>query len=212
MSARSELDAAVELLEGALDYTRAVLAGLDPGGVDGGRVDLSRPTPCRHWDLGTLLAHMEDALDAFAEGAEGAVSLDPTVPAETRAAALRRKACDLLGAWSRQPPPVVSIGGQELPTAVVAAAAALEITVHGWDVAQALGRPATIPPALARPLHDLAAGMVDPADRGHRFGAPHPVGAGEDPEVRLLAFLGRDRCRPLAANPGVRRTQPPRAS
>ena len=199
------LDDAVALLERALDYTRPVLAHLDDAGRTG-PADLTRPTPCAAWDLGRLLAHMEDGLDAFTEGAAGAVSLDPRVPAQVRAVALRRKACHLLGAWLRERPAVVSVGRLPVPTEAVAATATLEITIHGWDVAQALGRPAPLPPDLAARLGDLAAVLVDPADRGARFATPLPVSADAGAEARLLAFLGRDRCRPGGTNPAVRRT------
>ncbi len=226
-------DAAIGLLESALDYTRAVLGHLD---ADPDRpADLTRPTPCRDWDLGRLLAHLEDSLDAFAEGAHGAVSLDPRVPAPVRAAALRRKACHLLGSWSAATAGSVTIGGRPLPTSVVAGAAALEVTVHGWDVAATLHRPDTgpstttatasavstgppagplspIPPGLASALLEVASAMVDPADRRGLFAAPRATTPEDDPETRLLAFLGRDRSRPVTSNPAVRRTRPPWAS
>ncbi len=199
------LDEAVGLLEHALDYTRPVLAHLDDAGTDG-PADLTRPTPCTAWDLGRLLAHMEDGLDAFTEGADGTVSLDPRVPAEVRAARLRRKACHLLGSWLRERPAVVSVGSRPVPTAAVAATATLEITIHGWDVAQTLGLPTPLPVDLAVRLGDLAEALVDPTDRGRRFATPLPVPADADAEARLLAFLGRDRCRPGGANPAVRQT------
>ena len=62
------LTGAIELLDRALGYTRVVLAGV-PG------ADLDRRTPCRDWNLGQLLAHMDDALDAFTEAAGGAVDV-----------------------------------------------------------------------------------------------------------------------------------------
>ena len=87
------LTGAVELLDRALGYTRVVLAGV-PG------ADLDRRTPCRDWNLGQLLAHMDDALDAFTEAAGGAVDVPARGWSPLRVDRLQEKACALLGAWS----------------------------------------------------------------------------------------------------------------
>ena len=211
MPAPSELDRAIELLDRALGYTRGILADLD-----GSDSALSRRTPCSEWDLGQLLAHMEDALDAFAEGAGGDVSLDPRIPAIARSDALRRKACALLGAWSTERPEVIRIGDQVAPSSVVVAAAALEITVHGWDVAQALsqvsGRAAPIPEALAAALLPVADALVSPQDRGSLFEPVREVDDESSAEAHLLAYLGRDRSIPPASFEVKRGTESPLAS
>lgn len=207
MPGQAELDHAIELLDRALGFTRGVLADLDAGAPS-----LSRRTPCHGWDLGQLLAHMEDALDAFAEGAGGAISLEARIPAVGRTDALREKACALLGAWSRECPAVVTIGDQVAPTSVVAAAAALEITVHGWDVAQAIGRPTPIPEELAARLLPVADALVAADDRGPLFGEVIEVPRDSSADTYLLAFLGRDRSMPLEAFDTNRDTGPPIAS
>jgi hypothetical protein len=83
------------------------------------------------------------------------------------------------------------VGGVDLATDLLVATAALEITVHGWDVAEATGAGTPIPDDLARHLLPFAHRMVTDDDRGIRFAAalPEPVGATAD--VRLRAFLGR---------------------
>jgi uncharacterized protein (TIGR03086 family) len=206
-----ELDHAIELLDRALGYTRGVLAALDEECPP-----LSRPTPCRQWDLGQLLTHMEDALDAFAEGAGGVVDLEARFPRAVRTDVLRHKACALLGAWSTQRPASVLVGDQVAPTAVVAAAAALEITVHGWDVAQTIGqtigRPLPIPAELAAGLLPVADATVSPHDRGPLFGPALEVPDDSPAEVRLLAFLGRHRSMPPSSFQGNRDTGPRIAS
>jgi uncharacterized protein (TIGR03086 family) len=177
------LASAVELLERSLGYTRVALAG-----VTGDR--LAAPTPCRDWTLRDLLAHMDDSLDAFTEAAGGRVSLTHA-PATPQVVVLQQKACALLGLWSGEGPPGVRVGGVDLATDLLVATAALEITVHGWDVAQSTGAGTPIPDELARHLLPVAHRVVSEADRGTRFAEalPEPVEASAD--VRLRTFLGR---------------------
>ncbi len=181
----SPLDGAVELLDRALAYTRVALSEVSDA-------DLDQPTPCRCWDLGHLLAHMEDALDAFSEGSVGHVALESRVSASVRISALQQKACSLLGAWSSRAPQRIEVGDRSLEAHVVVLAAALEITVHGWDVAQSTGSDHRIPPDLARQLLQAAETLVSDVDREHRFGHPRPVRADAPAADRLLGFLGRD--------------------
>jgi uncharacterized protein (TIGR03086 family) len=185
---RATLGGPVELLDRALGYTRVQLAGVHDD-------LLERATPCAGWTLGALLAHMEDALDAFTEAAGGAVEVDgPSRPAG-QVTVIQQKACALLGAWSRPAPGDVVIrdgpGGLDLGSPLLVATAALEVTVHGWDVGQGTGRGAPIPDELARELLAVAHRVVGPADRGVRFGPAGVTDPGASYAVRLLAFLGR---------------------
>jgi uncharacterized protein (TIGR03086 family) len=178
------LAGAVELLDRALAYTRVVLSGVDGA-------DLDRRTPCRAWDLGQLLAHMDDALDAFTEAARGVVDVPARTWSPRRVDPLQEKACALLGAWSGQPPRDVRVGGAELSSELLVETAALEITVHGWDVSWATAGPAPIPEELAERLLAVARRVVDDTDRGVRFGRARPTDDGASAGERLLAFLGR---------------------
>jgi uncharacterized protein (TIGR03086 family) len=180
------LEGAVELLDRSLAYTRVMLADVRPDILD-------RPTPCAGWTLAHLLAHMEDALDAFTEAAAGRVEVDPVPETSTRAEALREKACALLGAWTAARPTseLVEIGDLGLDAPLLVATAALEITVHGWDVGQATGRRTRIPDDLARGLLTVAQHVIDPVDRGPRFASPRPTRPEASPDVRLLSWTGR---------------------
>ena len=222
------LAGAVELLERALGYTRLTLADVRPE-------LLAVPTPCTAWDLGRLLVHMEDALDAFTEAASGCVLVDASAPARTAAVppvtVLRDKACALLGVWARAAdeadrggagpgapagsgdvPGCVSVGGAGLASPLLVVTAALEVTVHGWDVGQATGARRRIPPDLARGLLEVARHVVDPAERGHRFAAARPAAVDADHDVRLLALLGREVTGPPRSNRAKPGTPPGLAS
>ena len=180
------LGGAVELLDRSLAYTRVILAGVTDA-------DLARPTPCSAWDLGELLAHMEDALDAFTEAAGGSVARGGPVArgARPRVARLQQKACALLGVWSGDAAAGVDVAGRDVDAELLVATAALEITVHGWDVGEALGGAPPVPDDLAALLHRVGLMLVQPDDRAVRFGFPIPVGPDAGPARRLLAHLGR---------------------
>jgi len=189
------LEVAVELLERALVHTRTALLAVRPE-------HLHRPTPCARWDLDDLLWHMDDALDAFTEAATGRVGLAPTegplvrpVGVGARLERLQRKACHLLGLWSGAVsdgvPAAVLVGGRSTSTRRLVGTAALEITVHGWDVGQATGRAGAVPADLAAALLPVAAAAVDATDRGPRFAHPLLVPGALPADVRLLALLGR---------------------
>lgn len=186
---------AVELLERSVAYTRGRLANV-------AAAHPSAPTPCSGWDLATLLIHMDDALSAFIEGSREVVSLstgtpplDPHSGPHAVVASLHAKACALLGAWSD--PAVesrsteVRVGDQHLHRWWLAAAGALEIAVHGWDVGVSTGHRQPIPDALAAELLDCADQLVSPADRPARFAPALPCPDTAAPSTRLLAFVGR---------------------
>ena len=179
------------LLEPSINYALGVVPAAAPE-------LLSRPTPCREWDLRTLLRHACESLAALGEGIEtGHVGLDPAGPdgdlATDPARAFRERACQLLDAWTgpvhrRR---VVDIAGCPLAASVMAATAALEIAVHGWDISRACGQRQPIPRALAIDLLAITPVLVPRAGRHPLFAAPVTVPATAGPSDRLAAFLGR---------------------
>ena len=184
------LGGSVGLLDRAIAYTCTQLASVSPDMLD-------RPTPCAAWSLGGLLAHMEDALDAFTEAAGGSVSVDRAgcACAPGPVPAIQAKAVALQSAWTRPAPGDVVLettsGRLDLQTTLLVTTAALEVTVHGWDVGRATGRDAPVPPELAEELLAVATWLVGPDDRGVRFAAARPVPADAPYDQRLLGFLGR---------------------
>lgn len=192
------LVAGVALLERAIGYTLGSLLLV-------GTHDLRRRTPCTGWDLAALLGHMDDSLLALHEASTGrCVALDPVtcrdaedVSAVAVVNRLRKRACRLLGGWNRAEPGsaaddgLVSVGGRYVTSSLVAAAGALEIAVHGWDVARACGRLHPVPAPLAEELLELAPLLVRPAERPGRFAPPVAVAPSAPAGDRLVAFLGR---------------------
>lgn len=182
------------LLERALGYALCAVRPVTPQ-------TLTRRTPCGSWDLGELLMHTNDSLAALHAGIEdGYIGLEPAAaqPAEEAdpAAAFRSRASRMLGAWAASDSPadrLVAIADLPLTAAAIARTGALEIAVHGWDIAQATGLPRPVPAGLATALMRTARQLVPgPAARHPLFGPPLTVPAEADPSDRLVAFLGRD--------------------
>ncbi len=180
----------IGLLERAVNYTLGSLHIVTPAA-------LSRPTPCAGWDLRTLLAHLNDSFLALYEAKDaGAVRLDAATDSDIRCpdpvATVRNHACQLLGAWANADRETVTVGGLPLTAGIVTSVGALEIAVHGWDLAQACGSSRPIPPSLAEEILDLSRLLIGDLDRPGRFAVPVAVGPRAGPSDRLLGFLGRD--------------------
>jgi uncharacterized protein (TIGR03086 family) len=179
------------LLEPSVTYAVGVVLAVTPE-------LLSRPTPCREWDLRMLLRHSSESLATLGEGIEtGRIGPDPAAedgelvadPART----FRDRAGRLLEVWTnpghrRQ---IIQIVDCPLTASLMAATAALEIAVHGWDISQACGQCKPIPGGLATALLAIAPALVPRADRHRLFAAPVPAAAAAGPSDRLAAYLGR---------------------
>ncbi len=200
----TRLDHAVGLLERSLVGTRAVLGRVGPR-------DLGRPTPCAAWDLAALLGHMDDSLGAYLEASHGVLRLPPAHPPaaaayDDPAARLRARACTLLGAWAaaaEQDLDDVELAGAGGPPVGLAAdllvsTAALEVAVHGWDVARSLGEPddgdrvvGALPPDLAAALLPVARCTVASGRAEGHFADAGTSRPGAGPVAALLALVGR---------------------
>ena len=178
----------VALLERAISFTLGNLHNVTSAAF-------SRPTPCREWELSQLLAHLNDSFIALQEALHlGQVGLSPVAGRADPAslvASLRSQAGQLLGACAGTSDDVVSVADCPLATSIVTCAGAVEVAVHGWDIAQASGQPRAIPPMLAEELLLLSPLLITDADRPARFAAPLTVPAQASPGDRLVAFLGR---------------------
>lgn len=185
----TSLPSSVAVLDSAVAYThsRLPLARTSP---------LSLPTPCRDWDLGQLLTHMDESLVALAEAAElGRVVVDPQPlppgPDELVDRIVQR-ACRTSAAWhQRVTSAPMCVGDLALGRDTIALVGALEIAVHGWDIAVATGQDPRLPEDLAVRLYDVALAVVPPDERGRRFADEVPVSFSAPSGTRLLAHLGR---------------------
>lgn len=187
----------VALLERSMSFTLGALLLVTRGA-------LANPTPCADWDLRALLLHMNESLQALHEAiAEGHLELDASSslgaasgdygdPLVDPVAVLRSRACTMVGAWvGPDGPGTITVADRSLTSDAVAAAGAIEVAVHGWDVTRACGAPRAVPAALAEELLVLCDVFVDDGDRPHRFGPAVPVDPRAPAGDRLVALLGR---------------------
>lgn len=188
MSASAGSDA-IALLGSAISYALSVCALIVPW-------ELSLPTPCTEWDLSALLDHLGESMADLEAGIrtghlgleqkthEGPVRADPVEMLRDRAAELLCATYGFCG-----PGEFVAVGGLPMPAGLVACTGAIEIAVHGWDVAAARGFGRPIPPGLATRLLRLCPFLV--AGREGLFGIPVEVPAQASPGDRLVGYLGR---------------------
>jgi len=193
----------LELLQSAARYALAGAALVTPQ-------LLSRPTPCSGWDLETLLDHLCDSIGvlgkAIATGGVAASAAPPHPgPGPDPVTRLRGQTARLLAACAAAGPAArrVAIGDRELTASLVAVTAAIEITVHGWDIWVACGAGRPVPLGLAAVLLPIAPLLITPGTRPGLFADPVRLPGPACPGDQLVAFLGR-RPHPLAApGPGT---------
>jgi uncharacterized protein (TIGR03086 family) len=179
------------LLERAISYAARSVLDVTP-------TLLTRPTPCRGWNLDMLLRHASESLAALYDGTvTGHIALIPAAPepglATDPAQAFRDRASRLLAAQAaadgrRQ---TLDIGDLPLPAIAMEYAGAIEVAVHGWDVSQACGQHRPIPDALAASLLAIAPLLIPEAGRHPLFSPPVTPSAQASPGDRLIAYLGR---------------------
>lgn len=190
------LSGGVALLERALCYALGQLHAVTSA-------DLARPTPCPEWDLRGLLMHVDDSLIALQEAldlawvdtevsGEAEPAYGPADSAISLVGRLRGHASRLLGALAEASDGLVWVGGLPVPNCIVTSAGAVDVAVHGWDVARACGRPEPIPERLAAEMLEISPLLVTRADRPALFAAPVPVSPLASASDRLVAYLGRD--------------------
>ena len=162
---------------------------------------LAAPTPCAGWDLGVLLAHVADSMGVLSEAIAAGTTASGWPAGGDPVVMLRCRAAGLLAACTDAGPDehLVAIGDRWLPASMTAVAGALEITVHGWDIAASCGRPRPVPPGLAAVLLPIAPLLVTPATRRGLFADPVRVPGRLVPGDQLVAFFGRRPRTPGAA-------------
>ncbi|WP_327370985.1 TIGR03086 family metal-binding protein [Streptomyces sp. NBC_01217] len=168
------------------------------GGID--ERQLAGPTPCPHYTVRELLAHVAGLSAAFRDAARKDLgrttdtSPDTALPVlgDDWRAALPPLLDELVTAW-RDPAArqgMTRVGGVDLPGEAAAVVALDELVIHGWDLARSTGQKFEADEASLR----VSLAMLTPGDAGPRpdiFGPPVPVPADASLLDRTVAMSGR---------------------
>ena len=179
---------------GTCDAVRAALADAPP-------VDLTSPTPCGDFDLRALVEHVVGTTTAMARLGAGQ-SLDPANPwgggehaaDGDWAGRLRVNLDGIARGWGRPEAweGEAQVGGSTMPRPMLGQMALIEVAMHGWDVARALGREVELDEEVADAV-DRA--VAETAELGRQMGAygPEVTVPGDAPGLaRALGKAGRD--------------------
>ena len=186
-------DMTVELLNRALDQAETVLAHIQ-------KDQEVLPTPCREWDVRTLLRHVAKTdLPNFTAGARGEGVQWGAQPEELGTDWLRDfrdEAQELKRIWAAADldQQVPSMGGTTAPLKSRADQQIAELAMHSWDLVKATGQTLELDPALAEHALGWSQGMLRPEFRGpdKAFGIEVPVPAEAPSYDRLAGWFGRD--------------------
>jgi uncharacterized protein (TIGR03086 family) len=155
--------------------------------------DLSRPTPCGDWDLGSLIGHMVAHNRGWAAAASGkpagaplwdSVSYSPDFAGSASAASTAFEACAL------DRLEVHGYGRISLDTAL--RMHVVDYVIHGWDVAASLGVPFDVDASLAAAAYDIMRAFPDSPRPNKAFGVKVTVPSAAPVLDQFLGYVGRD--------------------
>ncbi|QNI09054.1 TIGR03086 family protein [Mycobacterium kubicae] len=159
------------------------------------RDDLSRQTPCTEYDVAALTTHVVNSITAI--GGMVQAEFPPHDEDDSVERQIIMRARPALDAWHRHGlDGAVQLGDGEMPAKVAVAALSLELLVHAWDYAVALGRDVEVPDSLAEYVLGLAQRIIKSEQRSVAgFDDPVDVAADARELDRLVAFTGRNPAR-----------------
>ena len=171
--------------------------------VSGVRDDqLGTPTPCTEWTVADLLAHVHQLASVFTSNARKQEPRPPERLVDDWRAAIPQQLADLAHAWHDEGAwqGLTTAGGIEMPAADNAVVAVEELTVHGWDLAQATGQTLRVDDARLEAVEPFFALFGADAPPGEGPFGPHgPVPPAATRLQRVVAWTGRN---PLWQPPG----------
>lgn len=149
---------------------------------------LGLPTPCEKFDVRELVNHLEWVAEMFESLAGGG----PMTERRPYAGDFPERAERTLAAWSRPEAWEGTSPAMGLPMDVLAHMYLVDMVVHGWDLARAVGQEyEPDPEAVSRAL-SFTDRMAETGRQRGAFGPPVAVPDDAPPFDRLLGVIGRD--------------------
>lgn len=158
------------------------------------------PTPCADWNLRELVQHVAygnlwvtplvagKSIEEVGDSLEGDVLGDDPVGAWNRSADEAQTAFDSEGALER----TVHLSFGDFPGAEYANQRFVDLLIHGWDVAKAIGTDTRLDPELVEAAYGWAKPLEGMLSGSSSFGNEKvEAPPGSDRQTELLAILGR---------------------
>ncbi|MEU8893987.1 TIGR03086 family metal-binding protein [Streptomyces sp. NPDC048442] len=172
--------------EVALNAVHTLVEAVEPG-------QFGLPTPCAEWDVRALLDHLVRENLLWSGLADGTPRSDSAADhlGDDHVAAFRAASRTARSAFGR--PGMLEQRYGPAPGRRLVEQLTIEMLLHGWDLARALGRPFEGVGPLAEAALPVVAEIYGslPRTAGGSFGPPQPVPEGASPLDRLAASLGR---------------------
>lgn len=146
-------------------------------------------TPCDDWDVRSLLNHMLDTQRYFTGTARGEKAAlpsrtPPSFISENPVPSFEKGRSDLMAAFGE--PGVIDKTGPALGVAFA------DQLLHGWDLAEGTGQDSTMPEGLPAAAYEMIHGRFTDGQREGMFKPEIAAPPNASPQVKLLAYTGRD--------------------
>ncbi|WP_165521866.1 TIGR03086 family metal-binding protein [Micromonospora zingiberis] len=150
------------------------------------------PTPCGDWTVRDLAAHVAEMNTIHLGRVDTSAPAVPSVTGDPLAAwqSIQREVCRGLTDPAIASVPVGGRLGDWTYAEIIDRAVGVELVVHHWDLARALGWRARIDPADVAHLWQTIE-LVGEEEVRFGFGPAVPAPTDADEQARLLAYLGR---------------------
>lgn len=153
------------------------------------------PSPCAGWTARDVVEHVVGGVGGVVASATGRTP-DPITPQTDLAAAWRdvqRSLTTALGDPAIAATPIQGPTGREMSLEqIVNDLGSVELMVHTWDLARAVGGDERLDPDLVREAYDRMRPMDGMIRSPGGFGPKRQAPAGADLQTEFLCFLGRE--------------------
>ena len=149
------------------------------------------PTPCRDFTIHELVEHLLGSVRSL--GAMAGADIPESIEATNGEDYLAQAIEPALAAWrAHGVEGQVQFGEREMPADYMAGILALELFIHAWDFAQAIGERFDAPDHLTAYIRSIVEGTIGPESRGDGRGfSEEQTATSDDPIDQLMAFTGR---------------------
>lgn len=168
----------------------AALAVIQPVLRSVNDVDPGKPTPCPDFTTHELVQHLLGSLVQLAGMAGASLTVPEQGDAEDKVSVL---AGQMIEAWRGVDlEGSLPFGDGEAPASFLASILPVELLLHGWDLAQATGRPLHVSDEVVAYVRGIGEGLIK-SGRGRSFGDEVTPAAGASPIDAFAAYAGRTR-------------------